>query len=577
MKLKSGMNSAAMKQFFAAHGEKIGFFVMLLVTGYVVMCAVAVEPYTKTAKELQTAVNTARQNLNTSEKRLNLDEAKIKLPPIDFGPLIDQELIQKLNPVRFACIEWNRPLFETKQRRLEPTYLAVRDLRVEFHYAAVNFKGADNAPRPFGEEWISVTGLIPFEDQTAEYYRAFQSALDQMTNATPAYHNFEIKRAEVTDPTAAIDWNKIEPLKNDVAVTAEMAKWAGAGPVIPAQEYHVPALTEPLPPLSNGDKNNGAEYAGWTSHPGLIAPAAPAVADGAGAGGVLGAPVAVPPAMAQAPQNNETKASRPKNLLFRFLDFDLQPGKQYRYQVRLVLKNPNFQLDPAHLEKPELGEGDLRVAPWSAASPAVSVPFLDWFFAGGMKGSGVGGDNEPEISMGYKQWYPDFGAVVRAKFTEILRGASLTGAGIEVEFPTPGADGVSKQAATFSAGPLLLDFAWERIENRLSGPASPTTIGTNDRRVNRPAEALVLNARGELIICTQTMDQLQWDDLTSVGVGGAGPRGGSGIGAAPLAAPLAPAMQPVAPPVVTSPAATPSVTPSATPSGTPAKLQLKLD
>jgi hypothetical protein len=204
---------------------------------------------------------------------------------------------------------------------------------------------------------------------------------------------------------------------------------------------------------------------------------------------------------------------------------------------------------------------------------------LDWFFAGGLKGNGVGGDNEPEITMGYKQWYPDLGAVVRAKFTEILRGASLTGAGIQVEFPPPGGDGVANQAASFQAGPLLIDFGWERTELRLGGPP-------NDRKVNRPSEALVLNSRGELIICSQTMDQLQWDDLTAVGVGGAGPRGGSGIGASdPLGAAAIPAavvpagVPAVATPTPTgTPTATPSATaPAATPSSTGPKLQLKLN
>lgn len=587
MKLKPALNSAALKQFFADHGEKFGFVVALLLTGYAILCALEIEPYAKTAKELQADVEKARQNLNTSEKRLNLDEAKIKLPPIDYVTLIDQELIQKLNPARFNGIEWNRPLFETKQRRNEPTYLAVRDLRVEFHYAAVSEKVGGTDARPVGEEWIAVTGLIPLEDQTAAYYRAFQSALDQVTNAVPAYHNFEIRRAEVTDPNAKIDWNAIEPLKQDVAVAAEMAKWAGPGPEIPAAQFTLPVLTQPLPPLVGAEKTQYRDYTGWSTHPGLEASNVPAVAEGGGpgAGGVLGAPIAAPPQpqLAQSPnQNKEDKGPRPKNLLFRFLDFDVHQGKQYCYQVRLILKNPNYKLDPAHLEKPELGEGDIRTAPWSAPSPVVGIPYLDWFFAAGMKGSGVGGDNEPEISMGYKQWYPELGAVVRAKFTEILRGASLTGAGVQAEYPPPGGEGTATATATFPSGPMLIDFSWERTEARLGGPP-------NDRKVNRPAEALVLNSRGELIICAQTMDQVQWDDITAVGVGGVGPRGGSGIGAGgsplggaaapaatnPIAAPTAPALQPTATqPPTTQPAA---ATPTATPSGSGPKLQLKLN
>ena len=67
--------------------------------------------------------------------------------------------------------------------------------------------------------------------------------------------------------------------------------------------------------------------------------------------------------------------------LFRFFDFDVEPGKQYRYRVRLVLANPNYQMNPLFLEDEkqskipyleEKGEDDERG--WSEPTPAVFVP-----------------------------------------------------------------------------------------------------------------------------------------------------------------------------------------------------------
>src|SRR5208282_4533168 len=44
----------------------------------------------------------------------------------------------------------------------------------------------------------------------------------------------------------------------------------------------------------------------------------------------------------------------PDNYLLRFFDFDVKPNKQYLYRVFLVLKNPNFNLNPNVLADPEL-------------------------------------------------------------------------------------------------------------------------------------------------------------------------------------------------------------------------------
>ncbi|MCR4411611.1 MAG: hypothetical protein NUV77_04190 [Thermoguttaceae bacterium] len=61
-------------------------------------------------------------------------------------------------------------------------------------------------------------------------------------------------------------------------------------------------------------------------------------------------------------------------LLFRFFDFSVEPGKQYRYRVRLLLDNPNQGMDPRTLASPDLATPRWLEAPWSAPSPVVAVP-----------------------------------------------------------------------------------------------------------------------------------------------------------------------------------------------------------
>lgn len=63
-------------------------------------------------------------------------------------------------------------------------------------------------------------------------------------------------------------------------------------------------------------------------------------------------------------------------LLFRYLDFDVEPGLAYRYRVRLQLRNPNFDLTPEELgsAEPEIAKGDERETPWSNISNPEVVP-----------------------------------------------------------------------------------------------------------------------------------------------------------------------------------------------------------
>jgi hypothetical protein len=63
-------------------------------------------------------------------------------------------------------------------------------------------------------------------------------------------------------------------------------------------------------------------------------------------------------------------------LLFRYLDFDVEPGKAYRYRVRLTLRNPNFDLSPEELGSAdvEITKGEDRETPWSNISNPEVVP-----------------------------------------------------------------------------------------------------------------------------------------------------------------------------------------------------------
>lgn len=58
-------------------------------------------------------------------------------------------------------------------------------------------------------------------------------------------------------------------------------------------------------------------------------------------------------------------------LLFRYFDFDVEPGECYRYRVRLITKNPSF--GETFVNGQSVAEGEMRESPWSVPSTATAV------------------------------------------------------------------------------------------------------------------------------------------------------------------------------------------------------------
>lgn len=72
--------------------------------------------------------------------------------------------------------------------------------------------------------------------------------------------------------------------------------------------------------------------------------------------------------------------------LFRFFDFDVKPGKRYRYRVKPVLKNPNYRLPEQYVIAEKLSEKRyIEPDDWSDASDTAAVPYDSRLVAGPVK------------------------------------------------------------------------------------------------------------------------------------------------------------------------------------------------
>ena len=97
-------------------------------------------------------------------------------------------------------------------------------------------------------------------------------------------------------------------------------------------------------------------------------------------------------------------------LLFRYFDFDVEPGRTYRYRIRLELANPNYEAPAERLQNPDSAKGQTRETPWSKPTPPTTVPKDTRYFL--TRVTPPRGTGEPIANLDIYEWFPVFGTIV---------------------------------------------------------------------------------------------------------------------------------------------------------------------
>lgn len=98
-------------------------------------------------------------------------------------------------------------------------------------------------------------------------------------------------------------------------------------------------------------------------------------------------------------------------LLFRYLDFDVEPGCTYRYRVRLVLRNPNYGRPLAEADGAHVVAGPTRMTPWCEPSAPVAVPGTVKYFLTRVEPNRL--RTLPEARLNFFQWDRGLGTTVQ--------------------------------------------------------------------------------------------------------------------------------------------------------------------
>lgn len=363
-----------------------------------------------------------------------------------------------------------------------------------------------------GRYWVCLVGAIPYEKQFTEYQNTFRDARSHDPKLDyPRYALPEIERAEVAGDGLG-DW---EPL-NIEAVIDDFGKWAANYPDVVDERFHDPDLTEPLPPLvfANHDKEKvnhpltkvvekKVEAATGTKtrvRPrNLTGTANRARTGGQYANAGMGAGMGMGQRMGMG-TGMAARAAGPlvEHRLFRFFDFAVDPGKTYRYRIKLVLKNPNAGVPPRFLENYEYAKGATRDADWSQPSSPVTVIAGNRLLAGSVT---PGGRAEPTGKLLAKLFDATEAAEIR-KIFDINRGSVLNQREIEIGLPDSAEGTSTKRSATvdFETNAVVLDlFGGEKLAGvRSSNP--------REESPKVPGHILVLDNDGEIKALLQASD-----------------------------------------------------------------------
>ncbi|MCS7305269.1 MAG: hypothetical protein NZ602_09215 [Thermoguttaceae bacterium] len=114
----------------------------------------------------------------------------------------------------------------------------------------------------------------------------------------------------------------------------------------------------------------------------------------------------------------------PDHKLFRFIDRTVEPGKRYRYRVRLLLANPNYNQPARLLERPELGKDPWIITPWSEPSNVVEVPRDDRLLLLAVKPS-ASYQAETSAKVALLKWLHTEGEMAVKEEERVFRGQIL--------------------------------------------------------------------------------------------------------------------------------------------------------
>lgn len=227
-------------------------------------------------------------------------------------------------------------------------------------------------------------------------------------------------------------------------------------------------------------------------------------------------------------------------LLFRHLDFDVEPGATYKYRVRLEVMNPNYGRKSSEAAGvAEVVEGQTRKTEWSNVTEAAYVPRDAEYFVTDIdepRGSSLSTAN-----FALFKWDPDYGTTVEHGHLGVELGEEIGGRE-QTHVLDPARERFEIEDYQFQTGDILVDaFQNDSIRTTQHDDLKLAT----GRDLGLSNQVLVLQSDGELVVIDEVtrkqeleqreryleFEQAEYEDIKDLEISGnetarSGGRGG---------------------------------------------------
>jgi hypothetical protein len=568
MKLKLKLDKKTLQEFFIEQSEKVAFGAVVVLVLLVVYFALAHgERYGRTPAQLIKAALQGEEQMKQSPPEPGVTVADYVSKARRSRVRIEEK------PYAYTAL-FDSPLFPQKGLRNVPAIYAVQQLRGAAERGAFRIAtkeaAARNEParpprgdrrptavaaanRPTeeirGQRWVSLVALVPVEKQLTAFKEALSGTVfSDPQRDVPEYLGFWVERVEVASPGEAADpnWEKPTTFNLQQAVRNAEDEWPQSvtqrGSDVVPEKYLDELLVFPLGPLvdrpwgpnqAHGPeipikkldvlRADGGVEGGGIRDPRRRLP-------GPGADGEVAAPGDSPFDVPEPKSDRPNKTPAPKDVrpaeedkapeykLCRFFDYTVEPGKHYVYRICVALRNPNYELKPALLKKPELAKDKYLKTNWSEPSPVISVPRDVSVLAVSVKPP-LRQAGEPSGRVLVTRWVHRKGLEAFKEFS-VVRGQVANF--LDETFKPPrtaihagrGAIGGDVTAGTTKS--IKLNFVADATTIDLRGGGRlPGKRGSDP--MFEPGEVLLLDSDGTLAVRNEMEDLPVVEDLTSAG------------------------------------------------------------
>ena len=539
MNLKLKFDKDAVVRFCLEHAEKFVLAVVVLCFVVMIVSALGRERFEKTPEQREAAAANAKKPWEATNQAVPAECKSTDYPDIVETTLrpVNEKFYRHLTLLDPPLFESRRPRGEPPLLAVQK----LRGIpgRAPFNLTAATLppsagRGTQHRQGSSirGQRWIVITGLVPIKQQVEtfkEYFKGVQEPNPQTD--VPKYIYYRVERAEVKGPGEIdkLNWTRFNLRKELARANAcwgnsssqevvdnkylddtnvlvfplgpradrnntgmgERFAVAGAGRAGASESIWDESVAYPpdIPLRSKGDMPESHGAPEPTADEGEAPVDAPEADDPFGDMGRPGMEPGGRPSRirSQTPRRpvGEIAAGmgreadeEPDYWLFRFFDYTVEPGKQYRYRVRLMLNNPNYRVESRYLLNEDLGKKRWLETKWSEPTNVVSVPRDTRLLAVSVKPP-IRTGSDPSAKMMIVKWVNQYG---KEAYTEKLVVRGKVANFPDCTFPESSESGRRSRR--------------DRDDENLFAPVDVHPSRTDSIDVDYLAEALVLDLHG---------------------------------------------------------------------------------